>query len=1128
MNDSPPVDVAGEREVSGLLASFVRHPTAANLLMMLMLLFGLVGLLRINTQFFPTIETKFVVVTIPWAGASAEDVESNVLAVAEPSLRFLAGVKEVSSYARQGSGTVRLEFEEGTDMQQAVSDVETAVAALANLPEDAEKPVVTYARFFETVARVSLSGPFSEPALKAFARKMRDDLIARGVDQVTLTGARKEEWHVEVNDTELRRLDLTVSDVATRIGQNLRDTPAGDLTGDVEQQIRTSAPARTPDDVARTEVKTVPTGERVEVRDIATLATRLSEDEARGLQQGRPAIELDVQRAVTADTLKVAGILNAYLEEIAPQLPPSLELKKYSVGADLIEGRIWLLVANGLSGLIIVVLVLLLFLDARIAFWVAMGIPVAIGTTLGVMWVSGQTIDMMSLFALIMTLGIIVDDAIVVGEHTATRIAAGDPSELAAMRGAGSMLWPVIASSTTTIASFAPILLVGDIIGQIMAAIPLVVVSVLAASLIECFFVLPAHLSHAMRPKPPARWSTWRHMALATVLGLALMWLVNGSTAGTGVLANLKLLAAQVGPWPFAALVAASAFLLAAPLEWLLTRRARAMARGGAPARASLRDGFDRLFNRFRDGPFSAFVTLAYRWRLTTVAVAIASLVLSMGLLMGGRVGFEFFPTPEAENLQATVEFNAGIPEERAVAMLNRIEAGIYAAETAVGAKEGELVVASFVILGKAGQNRGENLAMVNVQLTPAENRTIRVQRIIEAWQKAVPAEPGIKRLAIAALRGGPPGRDIDVRLSDTAPTALKAAAGEVAAALSGFPGVSAISDDLPWGKPELVIDLNERGIALGFTRETVGRQLRNAFEGSIARRLTIGEDEITVRVFAAQPEAGAARVRAFLLKTPAGAYVPLSEVASITERQGFSAIQRRDGKTSVSVTADVNYAVTSNEQIIAKLNETLMPSLAQRYGVEYSFSGRNAEQQEAFGDLRIGLVVALFTIYLILCWVFGNWSQPFVVMLIIPFAISGAVFGHWIMGYKLTFLSYIGLLGLTGIVVNNAIVLIDRLNERLRLGEAVDTAVIGASRDRLRAVILTTVTTIGGLSTLLLETSLQAQFLVPMAITICFGLGVTALLVLFLVPATIGIGLDLKRAITWVFRPTARVAPAE
>lgn len=1128
MNDTPAADVAGEREVSGFLASFVRHPTAANLLMMMMLLFGLVGLLRINTQFFPTIETKFVVVTIPWAGASAEDVESNVLTVAEPSLRFLSGIKEVSSYARQGSGTIRLEFEEGTDMQQAVSDVETAVAALANLPEDTETPVVTFARFFETVARLSLSGPFSEQALKAYARQMRDDLIARGVDQVTLTGARKEEWHVEVKDTELRRLDLTVGDVATRIGQNLRDTPAGDLTGDVEQQIRTAAPARTPEDVARTEVKTAPTGERIEVRDIATVTTALSEAEARGLQEGRSAIELDVQRAVTADTLKVAGILNAYLDEIGPKLPPTLVVKKYSVGSDLIAGRIGLLVSNGLTGLLIVVLVLLLFLDARIAFWVAMGIPVAIGTTIGVMWVSGQTIDMMSLFALIMTLGIIVDDAIVVGEHTATRLAAGDPSELAAMRGAGSMFWPVIASSTTTIAAFAPILLVGDIIGQIMAAIPLVVISVLMASLIECFFVLPAHLSHAMKPRKPKRWSVWRHMALATAMGLVLVWLVGGAAEGTGVLAEAKQLAARLGPWPFAGLVAAVAFLLAAPIEWALSRRARALARGDGKRGFSLRAGFDRLFDRFRDGPFNALVVLSYRWRMTTVAVAIASLALSMGLLMGGRVGFEFFPTPEAENLQATVEFNAGIPEERAVAMLNRIETGIFEAERALGAKEGELVVATFAVLGKAGQNRGENLAMVNVQLTAAENRTIRVQRIIDEWQKLVPAEPGIKRLAIAALRGGPPGRDIDVRLSDASPTALKAAAAEVAAALSGFPGVSAINDDLPWGKPELVIDLNERGVALGFTRETVGRQLRNAFEGSIARRLTIGEDEITVRVFAAQPETGAARVRAFLLKTPTGAYVPLAEVATITERQGFAAIQRRDGKTSVSITADVNYAVTSNEQITSRLSETLMPSLVLKHGVEYSFSGRNAEQQEAFGDLRIGLVVALAAIYLILCWVFGNWSQPFVVMLIIPFAISGAVFGHWILGYKLTFLSYIGLLGLTGIVVNNAIVLIDRLNERLRVGEAIDTAVIGASRDRLRAVLLTTTTTIGGLSTLLLETSLQAQFLVPMAITICFGLGITALLVLFLVPAVVGIGVDLKRTLGWIFRPTGQVSPAE
>ncbi|WP_248304634.1 efflux RND transporter permease subunit [Breoghania sp. L-A4] len=511
--------------VTSVAGFFVRHPNAANLVMAMLILFGAYGLAQLNTQFFPTIKTNRITISVIWPGASAEDGEANILQALEPAVRFIDGVDEVLSYAREGSATIQLEFTQTADMQKALSDVEQAVTGVTTLPEDAETPTVAFREFYDRVARIALTGSFSEDALKVFARKIRDDLIARGIDQVTFSGMRDEEYVVQIPEREMRRLDLTVAGVSESIAENTRDLPSGNLEGAVEKQIRTLSEGKRPEDIGRIDVKTFPTGEKIRVRDIGTVTREFDKDQTRGFSDGERAIELTISRAVSADTLKTAEILDTYLEEIRPQLPASLKIVKYEIRADVLMGRINLLLENGLSGLILVVLVLYVFLNARIALWVAAGIPVAMMATVGVMWMTGQTINMMSLFALIMMLGIIVDDAIVVGEHTATRFALGDSAEDAAENGAGRMVAPVVAASLTTVAAFMPILLVRDVIGQIMSAIPLVVVAVLIASLIECFLVLPGHLAHSLKPRPRAVWSWWRQGIIAAALALFTMGL---------------------------------------------------------------------------------------------------------------------------------------------------------------------------------------------------------------------------------------------------------------------------------------------------------------------------------------------------------------------------------------------------------------------------------------------------------------------------------------------------------------------------------------------------------------------------------------------------------------------------
>ncbi|WP_422039786.1 efflux RND transporter permease subunit [Roseibium sp.] len=1103
----------------GFLELIVRHANAANLIMVVMVLFGAYGLAKLNTQFFPTVKTDRISVSIIWPGASAEDVTTNILEVIEPELRFIDGLDEIVSYGREGAASVQMEFIEGTNMQQALSDVEQAISGVTTLPVDSETPVVSASTFTDGVATIALRGPFSEQALKVFARQMRDDLLARGIDKVELYGYRAPEYLVEIPERELRRLDLTISDVATQIAGNTIDVPAGNLDGDVERQIRALSEERSPEAVGRVEVKSFASGEKTLVDDIGTVVRDFDSGENQGFSNGTRAIELQILRTEKTDTLKAAQIVDDYLTEISQQLPQTLEILKYDVRADAVKGRITLLLENGLTGLVLVVAILFLFLNARIALWVAAGIPVAMMATLGIMWLMGESINMISMFALIMMLGVIVDDAIVVGEHTATRQSMGDSPDEAAVNGATTMLAPIFAASLTTIAAFLPILLIGDVLGQIMGTLPIVVIAVVIASLIECFLVLPGHLSHALGSRPG--WSWWRVVIVAGVPAFFLSALVAQPDISVPPYLDvvddpLRALRDAAGVVVFEMIVIGVCFLAALAFETLLMALRRRKQQRQEPDRPSwFRRGFDTGFGWIRDYPFRAFVSLAVHWRYVTLAVAIAAMVLAVGLVRGGRVGFTFFPSPEAENLTASIFFHAGIPEADAIDGIARIEQALKDAEASLTRDNGEtLVEATYATLGQAGNNRGDNVANISVQLSRSEERTIRTPEIVRAWRAALPAIPGAARVAVAERRGGPPGRDLDIRLTGASLQDLKAAAEELQEELSAFPGTSAVEDDLPWGKPELLVDLTPRGRALGFTVESAARQIRNAFEGNIARRFAEGDEEVSVRVKQVFDSDGTAALRQLSLRTPAGEFVPLTEIVDLTDAQGFSVILRRDGRTVVTVVADVDSTITSNNEIIAELSTEFLPALSQRYGLEYSFAGRAEEQSNAFSDLLTGILMAVAGIYIILAAIFGSYSRPIVVMSIIPFGIVGAIVGHYLMGFNLTILSMIGLLGLAGILVNNSIILVARFEERLTGGEDLDAAAIGASCDRLRAVLLTSMTTIGGLLPLMFETSLQAQFLLPMAITIVFGLATATALVLVLVPALVMIGDDIGRVI--------------
>ena len=1049
------------RASSGLIGLFVRHGTAPNLLMVTLILVGLFAISRLNRQFFPDFEVPVISVSVSWPGASAEDAESNILNIIEPELRFLDDLAKVTSYTREGVASIGLEFNPTADMQKAQADVEQAISKITTLPEDAEQPEIKRIVVFDRIANISLSGPFSEQTLNKFAKRLRDGLLSAGIDSVVLSGKRDEEIWVRIREADLRRLNLTLEDVATAIRDNSQDLPAGKLEGRTELQLRAKGERKTPEEIRALEIKSLDSGEKIYLRDIADVETRFDRDAKTGWVQGNRAIELKVQRALSADTLKTMKIMEDYLAKARSQFPETLKINVYDVRGKLVQQRLAILVKNGLQGLVLVLIALFIFLNTRIAFWTAAGIPVAIFATLAVMYWSGQSINMVSMFALIMMLGIIVDDAIVVGEHAATLESSGINRLTAAERSGMTMFAPVTAASVTTAAAFLPMFFIGDRIGDILRGIPMVVLAALIASLIECFLILPGHLRHG-RP----------------------------SNKGPGF----------------------------------------------------FRRNIDGGFNWFRERVFGPFVELSYAWRYTTVAVLIASFILALGLMAGGRVKFVFFPRLEPENVVASVYFAPGVPQAEQRKAITAIEASLRNAERRLLAArtppkpaseakpfvlfgtdinkmlgwskqihtEDRLIEATFSLLGAAGRSSGDNLAQVSGQLTPSEVRTVRTKTILREWRKALPKIPGVERVAVAGRRGGPPGRDVDVKLQNGTTEVLKAAAEELKQRLTSFNGISAIEDNLPYGKQEIIFELTPRGRTLGFTAASVGRQIRSAFEGAIATRFARGDEEITVRVKRRQERDGIAALLNVTLRAPNGVRVPLSEIVKLSERQNFSVVLREEGVRTVSVTADLDTKITTTEEVVSRLEKEIMPALAAKHAITYAYGGRDEERRKSFADLQSGSLLALALIYITLGWVFASYFKPFAVMAIIPFGFVGAVIGHMVMGYDITIISMIGLLGLTGILVNDSIVLVARLTERMQLGDTLREASVGASKDRLRAVLLTSMTTIGGLTPLMFETSRQAQFLIPLAVTIVFGLAAATILVLILVPSLIGIGGDM------------------
>ncbi|MDP6674516.1 MAG: efflux RND transporter permease subunit, partial [Gammaproteobacteria bacterium] len=886
----------------GLIDLFARHPVAGNLLMLMLLMFGAWGLTKLNRQVLPDFDLDIISITVAWPGASPEDVETNIIAAIEPEVRFLDSVDRVDAVAYEGQASITLRFEDGANMSRALTDVQAAIARITTFPSEIERPVVTQVAESDQVCRIEISGPYSEQALKLVGKQIRDDLLDLGMSKITLAGVRDSEIWVEIPPSTLRQLDLTLGDIADRIERFSLDLPSGSIdSGGLSRQIRSEALARTAQEVGQIEVISAASGQKLRIKDIGRIVETFETGAVSHLRHDHPSVGLVVGRGSGVDSIRAQKLLLAYIDEIQAEYPPSLNIDMFDVFADQATQRVRMLVNNGFGGLILVLIVLFIFLNGHVAFWVAMGIPIAIMGALGGMAMLGMSLNMISMFAIIMGLGIIVDDAIVVGEHTEMLHRHGMAPEEATMKAAKVMFAPVLAASLTTIAAFMPILTIGSEIGRIVRELPLTVILIIIASLAECFLVLPIHLRKALERMDRSKKSKEPH-------------------------------------------------------------------------------GFNRLFIQFRDTKFSHAVAWCFDRRYSTVLTACCALLVAMALLISGRVGFEFFASPEVDMVFGNFSLTPGTPREKGRKMIDELRRSAHEVEQRLSDGEGGIIKYEFGTIGATEGRQGEGMltgdhaGAYTIELIPSDNRSVRTYEFMIAWEQAIQPIAGVESLVVfERSAGGPPGRDLDIRLYGAELDVLKSAAMEIRQQLARIPGVSAIEDNLPHGKQEIVMQVTPKGQAMGFTTQSVARQIRDSFEGAIAKRFSQDQEEIIVRVKLTEGDLlGGRNLREIYLRALGGEEVPLTEVVTLSTSIGYSQIRRENGLRQLSVTGDVDPTITTTNEVLALVDRDIAPGVREKYGIYVEFKGKAEEQRQALGDTLIALMISVLTMYIILAWVFS------------------------------------------------------------------------------------------------------------------------------------------------------------
>lgn len=1018
----------------GAIAWMAGNPVAANLIMVVCLVGGLILGSQIKQEVFPEFETDIVSITVAYPGASPEEVEKGIVLAVEERVSALDGVKNVTSASVEGLATVSVEAMLDADLERLAQDIKSEVDRITSFPEEAEAPKVVIATNRRQTLTIAVYGDLDERVLRELAETVRDELLQDPeITQIDFSGVRELEISVEISQDKLRAYGLTLAEVAAIINRSALELPGGGVkTIQGEILVRVKDRRDLGAQFAKLPIITTASGSVVRLEDLGTISDGFVDSDISARYNEQRAVLLNIYRVGDQTPISVSDAVQKHLDRLNQILPPGVALAKLNDSSDIFRQRMDLLTRNGLMGLALVFVILALFLEIRLAFWVSMGIPISIlGSFLILPW-AGVSFNMVSMFAFIITLGIVVDDAIVVGENVYQYREQGISFLKAATSGTGEVVMPVTFSVLTNIVAFVPMLFIPGTLGKIFSVIPVVVMSVFFISLIESLFVLPAHIGHQKE---------------------------------------------QTGAW----------------LSFLHRPQAR----------------FSAWFLRLVSRVIAPLLWQTIRFRYLTIAAAVAVLAATVGYVASGRMGMVMFPRVESDFAYAELAVPFGAPVERTEAAVERM-----ARAAAELAKEhgGERQVVG--MYAQVGTTRGGHQGFVRVYLTPPEERPLSTAEFTRLWRERVGTIAGVEYIKFESDRGGPgSGAALTIELSHRSTEVLEQAGEELAKTLETYPQVSDINDGFAPGKLQLDFRLRSEGASLGLTSQEVARQIRAAFYGAEALRQQRGRNELRVSVRLAEDERiSLHHIENFLLRTPAGPMAPLREVADVTYGTSYTSIDRRNGRRIISVTADVN--PRSEAGTIQKALQTgALNELRDRFhGLEYSFEGRQADIKEGVRALMIGLALANLGIFALLAIPLRSYSQPLIIMTSIPFGIVGAIFGHLLMGYSLSLVSLFGIVALSGVVVNDALVLIDCANGKRNQGSAPLEAIHQAAIQRFRPILLTTVTTFGGLAPMIWETSRQARFLIPMALSLGFGIVFATFITLAIVPSLYMALDDLRR----------------
>ncbi|HHP7233910.1 MAG TPA: efflux RND transporter permease subunit, partial [Desulfobacterales bacterium] len=1031
-----------------VIASFARNRVFANIILVIIFVAGgLAGSFMIR-ETFPEFSLEMIRITVAYPGADPEEVEEGISRKIEEAVEGLEGLKQYTTTSSEGLSSTILEVRENYEATEVLDRVKSKVDGISSFPPDAEQPIISEMLLRDTVMMISLSGDMSERRLKEWAEQVKDEIQQLPpVSQVELMGVRDYEIGIEVSEERLREYGLSFEAVVDAVRRSNMNMAGGTIRTEGEEiRVRTMGRKYTGRELSSIVVVARPEGEIITLDRLADIRDGFTEDPIRATVDGSPAVLVVVYKTSEEDALKISRTVGDFVRDKQNTLPDGVRIGVLYDSTDMLQDRIDLLTRNGLLGLILVLILLWIFMDLRLSFWVGMGIPISIAGALAILWAVGATINMISLFGLIMVLGIVVDDAIVVGEAIFHHRQQGQPPLKAAVEAVREVGLPVTAAVVTTVVAFLPLAYIGGIMGKFISILPVTVIACLVVSLVECLILLPAHLNHLPDPNRRPRRRDRLYDRLERI----------NRAAGRG-------------------------------LEWVIERL------------------YIPLLNK------------AIQWRYIALCTTISILLITVGLIQGGVLKFEVFPQVDGFVVTSTVEFPPGTPPEVTAGAVKDLEAGLLQLEPQFETRSGEALIESRLAI--VGQTLGDtvqtgpNVGTVLATFLPSERRGIHSKDLEVAWEKNVGAIPGVKSLTFQGMAAGPPGAPIEIWLQGRDMDTILAAADDLMNRLGEFDGVYQIRSDHSPGKNEMRLTLKPEARTLGITVDDLARQVYAGFFGEEAVRLQRGREDIRVKVrYTADERGRLTDLERMRIRTRSGMEVPLLSVAEVRFAPGYAAITRTDGLRRVAVSAAVDTNRTNANEIFAALSTDFFPQLKADYpGLYVALQGEKKKMRESFESLFISFPLAVLGIFVIIATIFRSYVQPFVILVTVPFGIIGAVFGHLLLGFDLSIMSIFGMVALTGVVVNDAIVMIERINENLAGGMRFKDAIFAGGRRRFRAIILTTLSTVGGLAPLILETDLQARFLIPMAVSLAAGVAFATCLTLVFIPSLLGILNDFR-----------------